>query len=339
MTTTEATEAFALAGHSISGGTRVELELRPARLPSGSWMTIPVVVTRGLRPGPTMWISAAIHGDEICGVEIIRQILVLLPPPALCGTLIAVPVVNVPGFASGDRYMPDRRDLNRCFPGSARGSLAARFAHLFMSEIVERCEIGIDYHTGSDHRRNLPQVRADLDDPRTAELAARFAAPVILHSRLRDGSLREAAVRTGSTALLYEGGEAWRFDRDAVDAGVAGTLRVMHHIGMLASDAGPPLPAPSGPTVEARSSRWLRSPMSGVARVVVELGEVIEPKQTVAVITDAVGTGERQVRSTGAAIVVGRNELPVVHQGDALVHLATPTSANGAGGATGRERR
>ena len=321
------TDSLQLGGESIPAGTRAEIELRPARLPSGSWMTIPVVVTRGHEPGPTVWLSAAIHGDEVCGVEIIRQVLRHISPDNVKGTVIAVPVVNVPGFATGDRYMPDRRDLNRCFPGSSRGSLASRFAHLFMHEIVARCSVGIDYHTGSDHRRNLPQIRADLDDPHTNELANVFAAPLTMHARLRDGSLREAAVSKGTTTLLYEGGEAWRFDNAAIDTGVAGTLRVLHHLDMI----DPPNPAAETTGTQiSRSSRWLRSPMSGVARVLVELGDHLQPDQPVAVITDAIGSHERYLRAQRASIVIGRNEQPVVHRGDALVHLAHPEPVKGA---------
>ena len=321
--TTIPTDDFELGGEVVAAGTRVEIELHPARLPSGSWMTIPVVVTRGRAPGPTVWLSAAVHGDEVCGVEIIRQIQRLVTPDSLSGVLIAVPVVNVPGFATGDRYMPDRRDLNRCFPGSPRGSLASRFAHLFMTEIVQRCSVGIDFHTGSDHRSNLPQIRADLDDPATNDLAQVFAAPVTMHARVRDGSLREAAVRNGTTTLLYEGGEAWRFDDHAIDTGVAGTLRVLRHLAMIEPADAQPAPAR---TLTTRKSRWLRSPMSGVARVLVNLGDHIDADQPLAIITDAVGSRERRVRAPSPSIVVGRNEQPVVHRGDALVHLADITT-------------
>jgi uncharacterized protein len=311
-------QGLEIAGQVVPAGARTELELRPAQLPSGGWMAIPVVVTRGAAPGPTVWLSAAVHGDEVCGVEIIRQVQRRIDPDALTGTVIAVPVVNVPGFANGDRYMPDRRDLNRCFPGSVRGSLASRFAHAFMTEIVEQCDVGIDLHTGSDHRRNLPQVRADLDDPATRRLATAFAAPVAVHARLRDGSLREAAVRKGIVALLYEAGEAWRFDSDAIDAGVAGILRVLDHLGMLDLPDGV---GHGGGSLMIRRSTWVRSPMSGVARPRVDLGETVEPGQALAVVADAIGSRQREVRSRWAGIVIGRSEQPVVHRGDALVHL------------------
>lgn len=310
-----------ILGTTVPPGRRADLELRPARLPSGGWMTIPVVVLHGSAPGPTMWISAAIHGDEVCGVEVIRQVLASVDVARLSGTLLAVPVLNVPGFSSGSRYLPDRRDLNRSFPGSARGPLGSRFAHIFMTEVVARCSVGIDLHTGSDHRSNFPQVRADLTQGPTRALAKVFAAPVALHARLRDGSLREAAVRAGATVLVYEAGEAWRLDARAVDVGVSGILRVMAHLDMVAADPDDPVPAPA----ETRlfwQSRWLRSPMSGMVRVGVELGEAVSPGQLLAVVADANGSSQRTIRARHAGVVVGRSEKAVVFRGDAVVHLA-----------------
>lgn len=321
-------EPLVIAKQTVAPGSRKELELHPARLPSGGWMAIPVVVIHGARPGPMMWLSAAIHGDEVCGVEIIRQVLNRLRPLKVAGSLLAVPVVNVPGFAGGSRYLPDRRDLNRSFPGSAKGSLTSRFAHSLMTEIVRRCDLGIDLHTGSDHRSNLPQIRADLTDEDTRELVRAFAPPVALHSRARDGSLREAAVREGATTLLYEAGEAWRFSQSAIDNGVAGVMRILNHIGMVREVPDDILPP--HPTLYLHRSQWFRSPMSGVARIKVELGEVVARRQRIAVVADAVGSTERAVRATSAGVVIGRTELPVVHRGDALVHLA-PLGTSGAG--------
>lgn len=313
-------EPLIIARQQVTPGTRKELELHPARLPSGGWMAIPVVVIHGASPGPTMWLSAAIHGDEVGGVEIIRQVLNRLRPLKVSGTLLAVPVVNVPGFGAGNRYLPDRRDLNRSFPGSPRGSLASRFANSLMTEIVSRCDLGIDLHTGSDHRSNLPQIRADLDDEDTRDLVRAFAPPVALHSRARDGSLRESAVNQGATTLLYEAGEAWRFSPLAIDNGVAGVMRVMHQVGMLRQLPDDILPP--HPTLYLHRSSWSRSPMSGVARIKVELGDIVIRRQRLAVVADATGSTERAVRAGSAGIVIGRTELPVVHRGDALVHLA-----------------
>jgi predicted deacylase len=310
-----------IAGETVHAGSRVELELRPARLPSGGWMPIPVVAFHGVKPGPAIWVNAALHGDEVNGVEIIRQVMADLDPKTMAGTVLAVPVVNVPGFATGDRYMPDRRDLNRSFPGSARGSLASRFAHTFMSEIVKRCDYGIDLHTGSDHRHNTPQIRADLTDEATREIADVFAAPFALHARLRDGSLREAAVRADARVLLYEAGESWRFDPEAIRVGVRGVRRVLHHLGISMTPAKERRARVAPTTVLARSS-WLRSPMSGLARISVELGSWVEAGAAVGVVSDATGSTERQINARTAGHVIGRTESPVVHRGDALVHIA-----------------
>jgi uncharacterized protein len=230
---------------------------------------MPVWVINGKRAGPRLFISAAIHGDELNGIEIIRRIRER-PLRGLRGTLLLVPVVNVFGLLHHSRYLPDRRDLNRSFPGSEHGSLAARLAQLFMSEIVERCTHGIDLHTGTVHRSNLPQVRAQLDDPATRELALAFGAPVVLDSRLRDGSLREAAADRGIPTLIYEAGEALRFDEVGIRVGVAGILEVMRHLGML--PRRPRRTASPAPVI-AQGSYWLRAPEGGILRSASRLGQ------------------------------------------------------------------
>ena len=224
---------FAFGGVEVPAGRRHELSLPISQLVTGADVTLPVHVLHGREDGPTVWVSAAIHGDEVAGVEIVRRVLERLQPTHLRGTLLAVPIVNVLGVMAGDRYLPDRRDLNRSFPGSARGSLASRIAHLMMTEVIGRCTVGIDLHTGADRRSNLPQIRCDLEDPQTRALAEAFGAPVLFHARLRDGSLRAAARETGARVLLYEAGEAWRFDEYAIAPGVDGVLRVLAALDMV----------------------------------------------------------------------------------------------------------
>ena len=232
-------------------------------------LTMPIEVVNGRRGGPRLFVSAAIHGDELNGVEIIRRLLRHSALQRLRGTLIAVPVVNVHGLLHRSRYLPDRRDLNRSFPGSSRGSLAGRIADLFMREIVANCTHGIDLHTGAVHRENLPHIRANLDDPATLELARAFGVPVLLNSDLRDGSLREAAMEAGIPMLLYEGGEALRFHEVSIRSGLRGVLHVMRVLGML------PASRRHGHVVKpvvARSSSWVRAPESGVLRLQATLG-------------------------------------------------------------------
>ena len=222
-----ARESFAIGNVRVRAGASRDVELPITRLVTGGDASLPVRVVHGREDGPVVWVSGAIHGDEVIGVEVIRELIATLSPKEFQGTLVAVPVVNVLGFMAGDRYLPDRRDLNRMFPGSPRGSLASRIAHLFMTEVVKKCDVGIDVHTAADKRANLPQIRADLDDPRTRELAEAFGAPVMVHARVRDGSLRQAAVEVGAKVLLYEAGEALRFDDESIATGVAGVRRVL----------------------------------------------------------------------------------------------------------------
>ncbi|MFK7920069.1 MAG: succinylglutamate desuccinylase/aspartoacylase family protein [Ilumatobacter sp.] len=313
--------SFAIGGVEVQAGKSAIGDIPISRLVTGTQVSIPINVLHGRQDGPVVWLSAAVHGDEIGGVEIIRRSLASIDPKSLSGTIVAVPIVNVHGFLNGDRYLPDRRDLNRSFPGSANGSLAARLANLFLTEIVSRCDVGIDLHTGSDHRTNLPQIRADLDDPRTRELAIAFGAPLMMHAKLRDGSMRAAATATGSTVLLYEGGEAWRFDRGAIDAGVAGVGRVLSRLGMVTSpDDDPDAVFPTPP--ESRSSGWVRVRRSGIAGIDVELGQLVERGQVLATVRDSVGRRLSQARATRSGMVVGLTQQPLVNQGDAIIHIA-----------------
>lgn len=310
--------SFRLGDLDVAAGRSGTGELPVARLVTGSMISIPIRVLHGAQAGPTIWLSAAVHGDEVAGVEIIRRTLAALDPRALRGTIIAVPIVNVHGFLNGDRYFPDRRDLNRSFPGSANGSLAARVAHLFMNEIVDRCDVGIDLHTGSDHRTNLPQIRADLDDPRTRELATAFGAPLMLHAKLRDGSLRAAATSTGATVLLYEGGEAWRFDPHALSVGVSGIGRILHRLDMVDG----PVEQPDVIPLESRSSSWVRTRRSGIALLDVELGDHVTKGQQMVRVYDSVGKRLAVNRAPTDGVVIGHIQQPLVNQGDAIVHLA-----------------
>ncbi len=312
--------SFAIGSIRVRAGRARALELPVTRLVTGADISLPVRVVHGKEEGPTVWLDAAIHGDEVVGVEVIRQVMAELDPQTFRGTLIAVPIVNVLGFMNGDRYLPDRRDLNRSFPGSARGSLASRIAHLFMAEVVSKCEVGIDLHTGSDRRSNLPQIRADLDDPRTRELAAAFGAPVMLHARTRDGSLRQAAREHGAATLLYEGGENLRFDKYAIDPAVAGVRRVL---GMLGMTEGADVPAAST-SVECRISGWVRARSTGILDLDAELGQRVELGERLGALVDSFGKTLRLVRANRDGIVIGRTEAPLVNRGDALVHLGEP---------------
>ena len=312
-----ARESFPMGSVRVRAGSSKEIEIPITRLVTGADVSLPVQVVHGREDGPVVWVNATIHGDEVVGVEVIRRVLATLSAKTLRGTLVAVPVVNVLGFMAGDRYLPDRRDLNRSFPGSQRGSLASRIAHLFMREVVDKCSVGIDLHTAAHRRVNLPQIRADLEDPRTRRLAEAFGAPVMLHAKLRDGSLRQAARDRGATVLLYEGGEAWRFDEFAIQAGVDGVLRVLDALGMI--DSTPPAETPSTACTE---SGWVRARGTGVLQLEVALGQRVEGGQRIGGLSDTFGRRVRLVHADRDGIVVGLNKAPLVNSGDALVHLA-----------------
>jgi predicted deacylase len=306
-------------GVDIGPAERLTVDLPVARLYTHTPLTMPVHVVRGRKPGPCLFVCAAIHGDEINGVEIVRRLLASPLLKQLRGTLMAIPIVNVYGFIQHSRYLPDRRDLNRSFPGSDKGSLTARVASLFMREIVSHCTHGIDIHTGAIHRANLPQIRARLDDPGTLDLARAFGVPVLLNSDTPDGSLREAAAARGVPVLLYEAGEALRFDEVSVRAGLRGVLGVLRALSML--PAGRKAPRSVEPLL-ARSSTWVRAPGSGVLRTSVRLGARVRRGDTLGMIADPFGERELTVSAPSNGIVIGRLNLPLVNEGEALFHIA-----------------
>ncbi len=313
-------EAFEIAGHSIAPGERALVDLPMPKLSSRTNLNMPVHVLHGRRDGPTLFICAALHGDELNGVEIIRRVLKTRSLGRLRGTLIAVPVVNAYGLIHESRYLPDRRDLNRSFPGSDQGSLAARLANLFLEEVVSRCSHGIDLHTGAIHRPNLPQIRADLDDDETLQLARAFGVPVLLNASLRDGSLRGAAGDLGIPTLLYEAGEALRFDEVSIRAGVVGVLNVMRKLEML-----PPSKRKTDKwrePVVSRRSAWVRAPESGMLSTVLPLGAQVAKDETLGYIADPYSGQREAIVSNADGIIIGRLELPLVHEGDAVYHIA-----------------
>lgn len=310
---------FEFGGKRISPHTRSTIELEVSTLANNSRMNLPVHVVHGSGSGPVLFLSGVVHGDEIQGVEIIRRILAAPELKNIHGTLLAVPIVNSFGFLNHSRYMPDRRDLNRSFPGSDRGSLASLLADLFFSEVVLRSSFGIDFHTAALHRTNLPQVRIAPDDKELMHLAEAFAPPVILTSKLRDGSLRQSAKNSGVKVLLYEGGEALRFDEIAIEAGVKGTLRMMKAIGMIAAA---PAVLPQYKVTHSSASTWLRAPEGGILHSVRRIGDRIGINEPVGVISDPLGASQVAVYSEDDGIIIGRTNLPIVNRGDALFHVA-----------------
>ncbi len=310
-----------LGGERIAPGRRQSILLPLPELYSHSPVSMPVHVVNGRRDGPVLFVSAAVHGDELNGVEIIRRLLHSPQVKSIRGALFAVPIVNVYGFVSRSRYLPDRRDLNRSFPGSDHGSMASRLANTFMKEIVTQCSHGIDLHTGAIGRENLPQIRAKVvDAPQTEGMARAFATPVILNSEIRDGSLRQAVAEHNIPVLVYEAGEALRFDEISIRAGLKGIIGVMRHIGMLAPRKKRKK-EPAEPLI-ARSSRWVRTPQSGILRSIAPLGSRVAPGDIIGRVADPFGMNEVEILATDSGIIIGKTNLPLVHEGEALFNVA-----------------
>ena len=338
-------QVVCIGGSEVGPGTRTQIDLPLIELSTHVPLTMPIHVVNGRQEGPQLFLSAAVHGDEINGVEIIRRVVKLSALKQLCGALIAVPIVNVPGFLNLSRYLPDRRDLNRSFPGLTKGSLTARLAKLFFDGVVAGSTHGIDLHTGAVHRDNYPQIRVNLDDAEAERMARAFGVPLVINAGFLKGSLRAAAHARGVPVIVYEAGEALRFDEAAIRAGVKGVMRVMRELGML-----PPLrsakPKPVGvrelmarelgvsplrgakpvhdPLI-LRSSHWVRAPCSGVVRAIEPIGARVKTGQLLAIVADPLGETETEIETPVDGVVIGRTNLPLTHEGEALFNIGLTT--------------
>ncbi len=282
---------------------------------------MPIHVFSGEPGGPNVFISAALHGDELNGIEIVRRLVKRISIKNLVGTVIAVPAVNIYGMIQRSRYMPDRRDLNRCFPGSPSGSLSGRFAYLFMEEIVSQCTYGIDLHTGANNRDNVPQIRADIEDPIVRKLAKAFGVPVIINSKLPEGSLRGAGKDKGVSIIVYESGEAMRYNEVCIRVGLNGILNTLKYLKMLPADTK--IKGRRHEPSIAKSSSWTRATMSGIFRSKTTLGKHVTVGQTLGVIEDVGGMNKpKRVKVENNGIVIGKSHTPLVYEGDPLFHIA-----------------
>ncbi len=312
-------------GVEIFPGQQISMDIKVAQMYDATQMRIPVHVISGEEEGPNIFVCAAVHGDEINGVEIIRRIIHSLNPRQIRGCLIAIPVVNVFGFNTHSRYLPDRRDLNRCFPGSPTGSLASQMAHLLLEEIIKKCQYGIDLHTGGLHRSNLPQIRANLKDAQAKKMALHFGVPVVVDAKIRDGSMREAASEHNIPVIVYEAGEALRFDEEYIRTGVRGIFSTMEKLGMMVKKNSPKTKKeqPAKPPILTFSSGWIRAPHSGLLSIQGKLGRQIEEGELLGTISSPLGDYNHQVRASTAGVIIGRATMPLVNQGDAIFHIAS----------------
>lgn len=312
----KAREPLCFAGTPVALGETAELRLRVAESYAAEPVTVPVTVVRGA-PGPTLFVTATVHGDELNGVGILRGLLNDTDFSGLKGTLIAVPVVNVPGFLNQDRRLPDRRDLNRSFPGSRKGSLTARLADVLFREVIRQSDFGLDLHTAGGERSNYPQIRADLANPAVVELAGAFGCPLIVDGAGPEGSLRRTAVAAGVPTVVYEAGSARRFERPFIEIGIQGVLNVLRHLKMMPGEpASPPL------RLWIERTRWIRSRKGGILELKVELGAPLRRGQAISLNSNPFGRERSVLKAPCAGIVLGLTQLPLVHPGDAICHVA-----------------
>lgn len=304
-----------LRGETIGLGQKRKIVLTVGQLPTGTVIEFPVFVHRGKADGPTVLFLAGMHGNEINGVEILRRLLHRDLIKIRRGTVLAIPVFNIFGFINFSRELPDGKDPNRSFPGTESGSLASRMARMFMDEILPHIDCGVDFHTGGQSVHNFPQIRCTLSLPENRRLASAFGAPFTVDAKLRDKSMRKEAQKQGKPILIYEAGETLRLDEFSVSEGIQGARRLLRNLG-LTEDG----PTPSS-TRFISADRWIRAKRSGILHVQVGNGSKVEKGQILGTITDPYGERESPIKSPVAGWVIAINHMPVINQGDALIHL------------------
>ena len=314
-------DVFSLLGKTIERGQTLQLNLDIARLHTRTAIEVPIIVSRGVKPGPVILLNAGIHGDEVNGVEIVRQIVAKNYHVPEAGTVVCIPVLNVFGFLHKTREFPDGRDLNRMFPGSKEGSLASRFAYYLMKEILPKVEYCIDYHTGASSRFNYTHLRIEGKKAKSIELANVFGAPYILLSKELPKSFRSEANKIGVGVLLFEGGKSLDLDRAVTKVGVNGALRVMHHLGIRDFSKELSQEKFSEP-ITLNNSTWMRARHSGMFRTLVKIGTNIKKGTVLGTISDPFGDFEKKVISKHDGVIICSNHSPLVHQGDAIFHIA-----------------
>ena len=298
-----------------------EVNFNVANLHTSSQVNVPVIIERAKKPGPIVLFTAAIHGDEVNGVEIVRQLIAKGINKPKCGTIICMPVINVFGFINLKREFPDGRDLNRVFPGTKSGSLASRVAHKLIHEIVPHVDYIMDFHTGGAGRFNAPQIRIVKDNKQLYELAKVFGAPFVLYSKNLNKSFRKTCFKLGKPILLFEGGKSYHIDKTITNTGVNGAKRMLNHLDMLQSKFK--ASKPKKESVFINESKWQRANYSGMFRALVSLGSQIKKGEVIGNITDPYGKFNYAVKASNSGYIINVNEAPIVYQGDALFHITT----------------
>ncbi|HEY9117870.1 MAG TPA: succinylglutamate desuccinylase/aspartoacylase family protein [Roseivirga sp.] len=316
LTTDNLRAPFIISGKPIMPGEEAVINVNIARLPSHSDINLKITVARALEDGPTLLLSGGLHGDEINGTEIVRRIIEKDQHKPKVGTVICIPIINMFGFINFSRYVPDGKDVNRSFPGNKNGSLASRVAHYLTNNIIPKIDVGLDFHTGGADRTNYPQIRCVMKEERNKAIAEAFEPPFILNSPFRPKSLRQTAARMGKHILVFEGGESARFDEQAIQVGINGALRVMKHLGMRER-----APDAMQKTKIINHSSWVRAKYSGIFLAQVKSGDLIEKNQVIGYVAEPFGSFKHKIKSPATGYIIGLNNNPIVHQGDALMHI------------------
>lgn len=310
-----------ILNHKIGLGESVLVKMDIAKLQTGTKIEVPIFVERGKKEGPCLLLTAGIHGDEVNGVEIVRQIISKGLNKPDVGTVICIPLVNVYGFLNQKREFPDGRDLNRVFPGSKEGSLASRYAYLIMKEVIPNVDYCIDYHTGGAQRFNYSQLRIDGNDEKTLHLAKIFGSPYIMHAKNREKSFRESMVKQGKKVLLFEGGKSLNLDKMVTKIGIQGAINIMHELGMKDFSTQVTRTSHENPPIIIKSAKWIRAKESGMYRSHVNVGQKVEKGTKLGSISDPFGNHEKSFKNKQEGYVLNSNHSPLVNQGDALFHI------------------
>jgi predicted deacylase len=310
-----------ILGKKVRPGESAKVSFNVAKLHTQNTIDVPVIIERSKKPGPTVLITAGIHGDEVNGVEIVRQIIAKGINKPKKGTIICIPVINVFGFIHMDREFPDGRDLNRVFPGGDSGSLASRVAHKLITEIVPHADLILDFHTGGAGRFNASQIRIIKNDPNLEELAQVFGAPFIFYSKNINKSFRNACYKLGIPILLFEGGKSFNIDNSITNTGVNGVKRVLHHLGVLNTRFT--VSKPKTNCVKIIGSKWIRAKYSGMFKADIAINSEVKRGDVLGHITDPYGSFNHFVKAPNKGYIFNLNESPIIYQGDAIFHIST----------------
>ena len=314
------TEVLEILGEKIGLGESKTVDFNIAKLYTTTKIDIPIIIERAVIPGPTLLITAAIHGDEINGVEIVRQLIARKINKPKRGTIICIPILNVFGFINTERTFPDGRDLNRSFPGTKKGSLASRVAYHFTHQILPHADFCLDFHTGGASRFNAAQIRVSPGDKELLKLAKVFNAPFTVFSNNLKKSYRATCQKIGTPIILFEGGKSLESNKQIVNYGVRGTKRILNHCGML--DAKFKVTKPLKDTVIIEKTKWIRSQKSGLNHLKIPCNKLVDKGEELAIITDPYGKMKFKVLAPNKGYIINVNQAAIVHQGDAIFHIS-----------------